>query len=804
MSLPPSRLAPTLALLLLACLPLTACAQSGPVPTAPVSTAPAPSATADEPLYRQAGAPIDDRVEDLLARMTVEEKVGQMTQLTLQAVTRTQGETVAGPTAQLGGAAGDAAFNEWDLDPDKLRNALVTHHLGSMLNVGSHGYDVPTWRGIIREVQRVATQETRLGIPILYGVDAVHGANYIQGATLFPQNLALAATFNRDLARLSGAITARETGATGVPWNFAPVLDTGRQPMWGRFYETFGEDVYITGELGAALIRGYQEGMDGADLDDWNAVAATGKHFVGYSGPEGGKDRTTAIIPERMLRELYLPPFQAAMEAGVRTIMVNSGDVNGEPVHASRYLLTDVLRGELGFDGVLVTDWEDVIKLHTVHRVAEDERAATKLSVEAGIDLSMVPLRLSFYDHLLDLVRSGEIAEARLDQSVRRLLRLKFELGLFETPYPPDVDPAAVIRTADAQQANLEAARQSIVLLQNDGVLPLSADQRVLVTGPTATSLVPLNGGWTYTWQGTDDAYAAFYPDVPTLLGAIEGQAASVTYVPGATLDAAVDLDAVGAAAQDADVIVVALGEGAYAEKPGDIDRLELPDAQQDLLEAALASGKPVVAVMIQGRPRLAGGLAGADAVVTALLPGNMGGQALADVLFGQVNPSGRLPFSYPRFTGTLLPYDHSASSMTGAQYAGEGRTGGYDPLYPFGHGLSYTTFAYSDLTLSAAQVRPGEMLRASVTVENTGSRPGDDAVLAFTRDLYASLVPAARKLRGFERVSLAPGERATVSFDIPVDDLAFASLRGEPVLEAGTFEVHVGDQVAAFELVAD
>lgn len=475
-------------------------------------------------LYRQATAPLDARVDDLLARMTVEEKVGQMTQLTLQAVTRAQGTSVAGPTAQAEAAA-SGAYEEWDLDPDSLRRALVDYHLGSMLNVVSHGYDVPTWRGILTQVQRVATEETRLGIPILYGVDAVHGANYVQGGTLFPHNLALGATFNRELARVAGAVTARETGATGVPWTFSPVLDVGREPLWGRFYETYGEDTYLTTQLGIALVDGYQNGMIGDTLSRWDAVAACGKHYLGYSGSLMGKDRTTAYIPERVLREIYVPPFQAAIDAGVRTIMVNSADINGEPVHASRRLLADLLRDELGFQGVVVTDWEDVIKLHTVHRVARDEREATRMAVDAGIDLSMTPLRLSFYDHLLDLVRLGEIAEERIDQSVRRLLRLKFELGLFENPYPPSVDAVDVIRTDEAQQANLDAARQSVVLLQNDGLLPLNSSQRILVTGPTADSFVPLNGGWTYTWQGTDEKYADFYPDLPTLLGAIQQQA---------------------------------------------------------------------------------------------------------------------------------------------------------------------------------------------------------------------------------------------------------------------------------------
>jgi beta-glucosidase len=771
---------------------------------------PAAAQDGDLPLYRQADAPVDARVEDLLARMTVPEKVGQMMQLTLQAVTHEASGAVAGPSAALDGAGQAQQYEDYDIDPAKLREALVEHHLGSMLNVVAQGYDVPTWRSIIEEIQRMATEETRLGIPILYGVDAVHGANYVNGGTLFPHNLALASAFDRDLARTAVMITARETGATGVPWNFSPVLDTGREPLWGRYYETYGEDVYVTEELGVAFVEGYQ--YAGADtLADWRAVAATGKHFLGYSGPDQGKDRTTAFIPERFLYEYYVTPFREAIDAGVRTIMVNSGDVNGEPAHASRRLLTDLLRGELGFEGVVVTDWEDVIKLHTVHRVAESEREATRMAVEAGIDLSMVPMELSFYDHLLSLVEEGEISEARLDESVRRLLRLKFELGLFENPYPPEVAPEAVIRTPDAQEANLAAARRSVVLLKNDTlaagpVLPLAPSQRILVAGPTADSFVPLNGGWTYTWQGTDESYAEFYPGVPTLLEAIRQRAADVQYLPGPSLLAgdlsASDRAAMEAAAENADVIVLALGEGSYAEKPGDIYDIALPEGQQLLAEVAVASGKPVVAVLIQGRPRILESIGQAGAALTAFQPGMRGGEALAEVLYGEFNPSGRLPVSYPRSPNYILPYDHMASSMTGGQWAGDGVVGGYNPLYPFGHGLSYTRFAYRDLRVEDAEVTPGDTVRVSVTVQNTGERAGEDAVLFYVRDLYASLVPPARRLRGFERLALAPGESTTVSFTVPVRDLAFYGLDGEPVLEAGEFEEHVGDERATFVLV--
>jgi beta-glucosidase len=728
---------------------------------------------------------LDARVDALLARMTLEEKVGQMTQVELGVV-----------------SAGEGGRGEpHALDLAKLRAAVVEHHVGSILNVINHAYTPDHWRAVVAAIQAMAA-ETRLGIPVLYGIDAVHGANYTLGGTVFPQNIALAAAFDPALVEAAAAVTAAETRASAIPWNFAPVLDLGRQPLWPRFYETFGEDVLVTRRLGAAAVRG----LEGDDLADPTNVAACLKHYVGYSFPLSGKDRTTAWIPERYLREYFLPPFQDAIEAGARSVMVNSGDVNGVPVHASRYLLTDVLRGELGFDGVVVTDWRDVQHLHRVHRVAPTEREAVRMAVEAGVDVSMVPYDFTFAEHLAALVRDGEVAEERVDASVRRILRLKLELGLFDDPMG-GADEAGAIGTAEAAALNLRAARAAMTLLKNDGAaLPLAPGARVLVTGPAAHSLTALNGGWTYTWQGQDSTYAASYPEAPTVLEAVRAAAGAerVTYVPGTPFTGEVDggIDAAAEAARTADVVVVVLGEDAYAEKPGDLDALDLPAAQLRLAEAVAATGTPTVLVLVEGRPRIVTpAVAAADAVLMAYQPGMAGGRAVADALFGAVNPSGRLPFTYPKFSGDLVPYDHTNAAGTGQQFGGIGQVAGYDPLFPFGHGLSYTTFAYRDLAVSAPVNGQSDRLTVSVTVENTGAREGEETVLLFVRDLYASVAPPVQRLRAFDRVRLEPGASQRVTFTLDRQDLAFVGEDDAWTVEPGDFEVRVGGLTGTFTL---
>jgi beta-glucosidase len=713
------------------------------------------------------------RVEALLAAMTLEEKVGQMTQLTLAAVT----------------AQGGPSHDSVRIDPAKLRQAIVQRHVGSLLNVVGGSLSIEGWHRLLGEVQGMAMRETRLGIPVLYGIDFVHGANYTLGGTIFPHNLGMAATFDAPLARRAGEITGDEALASGVPWNFAPVLDVGRNPVWPRFYETFGEDPTVAAILGREQVLGMQRG---------GRVAATLKHYLAYSASRTGHDRTPADLSVRGVRENYLPPFAAAVRAGARAVMVNSGEIDGEPVHASRYWLTEVLRDELGFTGVVVTDWEDIYYLHTRHHVAPSIKDAVRMAIEAGVDMSMTPTDFRFTDALIELVREGAVPESRIDQSVRRILTLKEELGLFDRPLP---DPAlrAGFATDESAAVARRAARESITLLKNEGgILPLRSDAKILVTGPAAQSMTALNGGWTHSWQGTD---ASLFPEAPrTVLEAVLRRGRNVRYVPGSGFTEPGDAAEAARLADDADVAVVVIGEDAYAEGVGDIADLTLPEAQLSLVRAIQATGTPTVLVLVEGRPRIISPVVdAARGVVMAYWPGMHGGEAVAEVLFGETNPSGRLPFTYPRYPNELLTYDHKATETLSPRFDGRG----FEPQWPFGHGLSYTTFTYRDLRMDAARMDPAGRIRVQVTVQNTGARAGDETVLLYTRQRYASRTPYTRRLRGFERVSLAPGESRTVAFTLAADDLSFTGPDGRMVLEPGEFDVMVGGLTATFQVTA-
>ena len=725
---------------------------------------------------------LDARVDSLLSRMTLEEKVGQMMQLEL-------------------GMATDKSSYPQPIDPEKLQRIVQDYHVGSILNVVDAAFTLDHWREITTAVQEEA-QDTRLGIPVLYAIDAMHGANYTREAILFPQTQGLAATWNVALAEEMGAITARDVRASGIPWNFAPVLDAGRDPRWPRFYETLGEDAHLTTAMGLSLIRG----MQGDDLSAAEHVATCMKHFIGYSGSESGRDRTPAQIPEIELREQYLPPFRAAVEAGAASVMVNSGEVNGVPVHSSHYLLTEVLRDELGFEGVVVTDWLDVKKLMTLHKVAANEREATKMAIEAGIDMSMVPSDVSFFDHLTALVEDGEIPESRIDRSVRRILRLKFALGLFEDP-TRGLELADEVGSDRDRRVALQTAQESVTLLRNtDDLLPLSDDQRVLVTGPTAHSMQSLNNGWTYTWQGGGKAQEFFHEGRPTLMEAVRERIGNdqMTYVPGATLQQPDRMQEAVVAAEAADVAIVALGEGAYTETAGNLTHsLMLPEAQLTLLREIAATGTPVVLALVQGRPRTFGDThEAADAIVTAYNPGTEGGQALSDVLYGEVNPSGHLPYTYPsRPTGYAL-YDHKASERLAADFG----TGGAEPLFAFGHGASYTTFEYSglavsDTLLTTAALQDGGTVDVEVTVTNTGDRAGKDVVQLYLRDEVATVTPSVRKLKRFAKVDLAPGESQTLTFTLARGDFSFIGRNAAPVVEPGRFGIQVDTLEAGLTL---
>ncbi len=717
------------------------------------------------------------QVNKLLAQMTVEEKVGQMTQVTIDVV-----------------SAGMAANGQpHRLDPAKLRTAIINHHVGSILNVMGAAYSLENWHQIITQIQDVATKETRLKIPILYGIDAIHGANYTIGATLFPQHLGMAATWNPALVRREGEITAYEVRASGIPWNFNPVLDIGRQPLWPRLFETFGEDPYLASVMAVAYVKGLQG--ESNQINQRDKVAACLKHYLGYSFPLTGKDRTPAYIPEIMLREYFLPTFKAAVEAGAHTVMVNSSEINGVPVHASHYYLTELLRDELGFNGFVVSDWSDVINLHVRERVAETPKEAVRQAVLAGIDMSMVPLDFSFYDHLLELVREGAVPMRRIDEAVGRILRVKFALGLFENPYP-DKTLRSKFASAEFRAVARQAARESLVLLKNqNNLLPLAPSAKLLVTGPTADKLSVLNSGWTITWQGNEES---LYPhEHHTILEALQEKfgKANVTYVPGASFHEEVDVAAAVQAAQAAQAVIVCLGEEAYCETPGNITDLSLPRAQLNLARALQQTGKPVILVLVEGRPRLIREIEEKSAaILAAFLPGMQGGTAIAEVLAGEVNPSGKLPITYPRYPNDLTLYDHKFSENVGEFQV-------YQPQFPFGFGLSYTTFAYSDLVLDKTKLKPGEALTVSVTVKNTGTRAGQEIVQLYLTDLYASITPHNKRLKRFEKIALAAGESKTVRFVLTPEDFSFIGRDFRPTIESGEFKVTVGPLMQNFTL---
>jgi len=729
------------------------------------------------------------QIEDLLKRMTLEEKVGQMTQLTL-------GMIVSGHDQDI------------KIDPAKLDKAVVKYGVGSILNVADQALTVDKWHEIIGQIQEAATKKTRLGIPVLYGIDSIHGATYVRGSTMFPQEIGMAATFNPELMKRASEITAIETRAAAIPWSFSPVLDLGRNPLWPRFWETFGEDPYLAKVMGVAFVRG----LEGADVSSQSQVASSLKHYMGYSFPLTGRDRTPAWIPENYLREYFLPTFDAAVKAGARTIMINSAEINGVPGHVNRHILTDILRTELGFKGFVVSDWEDIKKLVTMWRIVPNEKEATRLAIMAGIDMSMVPLDYSFADILIALVKEGAVPQSRIDEAVRRILRVKFELGLFEKPMP-DASLKSKFGLPEYREVSLQAARESITLLKNnDNILPLAKTTKVLVTGPTADSLVSLNNGWTYVWQGSEEG---LYPtDRPTIRKAIEAKvgAGNVTFVQGTKItrgsgpsnatptdqEQEVDIDAAVRAAQNVDVIVLALGEGSYCETPGNITDLTIGAPQLKLAEALKATGKPIVLVLVEGRPRIINRIAdNVNAIVMAYNPSHEGGTAIAEVLFGDVNPSGRLPFTYPRTPNGLINYDHKPFETENTSFGNMA----FNPQFQFGEGLSYTTFTYSDLRLGKDTISANEELPVSVTVKNTGNRAGKDAVLVYVSDLVASISPPGRRLRRFAKVSLEPGQSRTLTFKLRSEDLSFINAENKRITEPGEFDVKIGQLSQRFTL---
>ena len=720
-------------------------------------------------------AQVEAKVEQVLKGMTLQEKVGQMVQLSINLIENEEHN---------------------DVDPAKMDVIFGKYKVGSILNVmADRALDREKTAAFIAKIQESSMRN--IGIPCIYGLDMIHGASYLTDGTLFPQEINLGATFNRDFAFQMGRAMAYETRAAQCPWVFSPVMDLGRDPRWPRQWESWGEDPYLQAEMARVETIALQ-GSDPNHIGLEN-VAVSIKHFMGYGVPLSGKDRTPAYIAENDLREKYFRPFKECFQAGALTAMVNSASINGVPTHANKTLLTGWVKEQLGWDGILVTDWADIDNLFTRDHVAADKHAAVALGINAGIDMIMDPYDPECCNVLIDLVNSGDIPMERIDDAVRRILRLKVRLGLFENPtWEHDYPEFA---SADYRKQSYAAAVESEVLLKNEGVLPLKENARILVTGPNANSLRTLNGGWSYTWQGDADA---FVPQYNTLLEALQNRFRRVTYEPGVEYDNvdgswqsenAKGIAKAVLAARLADVIVCCVGENTYCETPGNMDDLNLSENQKELVRKLAATGKPVILVLNEGRPRIIGDIEPlAKAVVDVMYPSNYGGDALAALLAGDENFSGKLPFTYPKHINSLHTYDYKVSEHRGEMGGSYNYEAVMDVQWPFGFGLSYTTFAYSDFKLeSPAGFKAGDDLKLIVQVTNTGDKAGKEAVLLYSSDLVASLIPDVKRLRGFEKVALEPGETKTVTFVVPANDLAFVGADGKWRLEAGDFRFSCG-----------
>lgn len=711
----------------------------------------------------------DREIDALLRGMSVEEKAGQMTQIDLGVIAEGAPCALKQPVA---------------LDTAKCRKAIQTYHIGSVLNVGcgSGALTMNEWQGILQGLHQQNKQWSSNGVPILYGIDAIHGANYTKGATLFPQPLAQAATWNPGLIQKAYEATAYEVRATGIPWNFSPVLDLGRQPLWSRFFETYGEDVYLAKTMTKVAIEGYQ----GNNINNPFRVAACMKHFLGYSMPLSGRDRTPAWIDDRTLREYYLPTFEEAIRCGAKTVMINSGDINGIPVHANADILTELLRNELGFTGVAVTDWEDVYKLVDLHRVASSKKEAVYMAVMAGIDLCMVPNDFAFTELLVELVREGRIPEKRLDASVRRILQLKRDLGLFEQlSYPAENYP--LFGSAQHAEIAYQTAAESITLLKNEQqTLPLNKNERIVICGTAANQNIYLNGAWTHTWQGVDTSYST--PGKATIINAMQTKAAQqVSFVSDIALlnndSKAVNI------CSSANKIIICLGEKPSTEVPGNIDDLSLLANEYALINKLHSLGKPIVLVCAFNRPRLLEPIINkVSAVLYTYWPGDEGGRAIADILYGQVNPSGKLPFTYPRFANAFVHYDRKRTEDLDIDFS----MNAYRPLFDFGYGLSYASISYSNLQVSDTVLATNKTITVSVRVKNNSAIAAKEVVQLYYNDLVASITPSVKKLMAYEKISLAPYEEKEVTFTCQASNFSFINKSLERVSEPGDIELMI------------
>ncbi len=735
-------------------------------------------------------AEIEKRVEATLSRMTLDEKIGQMTQITIDAASEKS-----------------ADGNSYTLKEENLAEYIDKYKVGSFLNTPI-GKAMPAaqWNVLVKTLNDRSLKV--MGIPTLFGLDHIHGTTYISDGTLFPQPIAVAATFNREIARRAGEITAYESRAADVPWSFNPTLDSGRDPRWSRFWENYGEDWYVNAEMGKATILG-EQGSDPNHIDDKH-VAVSVKHYLGYGAPFSGKDRTPAYISPLDLRGKYFVPYLEALRAGALTIMVNSASINGTPVHCNPVLLTQWLKDETGWDGMVVTDWADINNLYKREKVAADVKEAVKLAINAGIDMSMVPYGYDFCDSLKSLVEEGEVPMSRIDDAVRRVLRLKYRLGLFDRPDTsladyPDFGCEAF------SEASLHAAEESAVLLKNEGILPLRKGMKILVTGPNANQMRCLNGGWSYSWQGHKaDEFAGRYNTIYEALRDKFG-ASNVRLEQGVTYNEQgkyyeenfpVGFRA-AAAARDADVIVACIGENSYCETPGNLTDINLSPYQKTLVKAFEETGKPVVLILNEGRPRLISELVPkAAAVVDMMLPGNRGGDALANLLSGDVNFSGRLPFTYPKEINSLINYDYKVSEEVDKMEGAYDYNAVVSVQWAFGYGLSYTTFDYSDLSTSSREYAAVDTIKVKVTLKNSGEYAATEVAQLYVRDLVGSIARPVKELKGFQRVTLGVGESKVIEFSLQVADLAFWNINNEYVVEPGDFHLWVATDSASGEPV--
>lgn len=733
---------------------------------------------------------IEAQVEQTLKKLTLEEKIGQMMELV---------------TDLFGANDKNGVFY---IDEHKTDSILSRYKIGSILNApNTCAPTAKQWEKYIAQIQKISMK--RIGIPCVFGLDQNHGSTYTQDGTLFPQNINVAATFNRDIARRSAEATAYETRAVSVPWTYSPTVDLGRDARWPRIWENFGEDCYLNSEMGKAMVYGFQ-GDDPNNIDQYH-IATSMKHFMGYGVPWTGKDRTPAYISPADLREKHFAPFLAGLKAGALTVMVNSASVNGMPMHANKDILTGWLKEETGWDGVLITDWADINNLYTREMVAKDKKDALRIAINAGIDMIMEPYSCDACGYLVELVKEGKIPMSRIDDACRRVLRMKYRLDLFKNPtqklknYPK-------FGGKEFAKLALEGATESMVLLKNEKlqegnpVLPLTKGKKILLTGPNANQMRCLNGGWSYTWQGhRTDEFAGKYNTIYEAFCNEYGKE-NVILNQGVTynekgkyweenepqIQGAVD------AAKKVDVIVACIGENSYTETPGNLTDLWLSENQRNLVKELAKTGKPLILVLNEGRPRLIADIELlAQGIIDILIPGNMGGDALANLVSGKSNFSGKMPYTYPKEINSLANYDFKKSEEVGTMEGAYDYNAKITQQWGFGYGLSYTSYKYSNLKVSQSDFRHGDIIKVSVDVKNTGKVAGKESVLLFSSDLIASMVPDGRRLRAFDKVELQPGETKTVTFELKADDLAFVGWDGKWRLEEGNFKLMIADQSA-------